>query len=188
VIKSQNKWVAPDGKLVCTDTRTHRFYNTPDGQMMDFDVTIHASEGEVVFGDTKEGSMGIRLASTMRLKGAVGKGHIINSEGVTDGDTWGKRAAWVDYYGPVEDQVVGVAIFDHPSNPQHPTWWHVRDYGLFAVNPFGVHDFEKKPAGVGDFKIPAGQSATFKYRFYFHKGDQIQGKVAEHYSQYAATK
>ncbi len=188
VIKSQNKWIAPDGKLTCTDTRTHRFYNTPDGQMMDFDVTIHASEGEVVFGDTKEGSMAIRLAPTMRLKGEVGKGHIINSEGVTDGDTWGKRAAWCDYYGPVDGQVVGVAIFDHPSNPQHPTWWHVRDYGLFAVNPFGVHDFEKKPAGTGDFKIPAGQSVTFKYRFYFHKGDQIQGKVAEHYSQYAGKK
>jgi len=23
--------------------------------------------------------------------------------------------------------------------------WHVRDYGLFAANPFCVHDFEKKP-------------------------------------------
>ncbi len=188
VIKSQNKWIAPDGKVTCTDTRTHKFYNTPDGQMMDFEVTIHASEGELVFGDTKEGSMAIRLASSMRLKGAVGKGHIINSEGVTDGDTWGKRAKWCDYYGPVEGQVVGVAIFDHPDNPRHPTWWHVRDYGLFAVNPFGIHDFENKPAGTGDFKIPAGQSVTFKYRFYFHKGDQIQGKVAEHYSQYSGKK
>ena len=196
VIKSQNKWVAPDGKVTCTDTRTHKFYNTSDGQIMDFEVTIHASEGEVVFGDTKEGSMGIRLAPTMQLaptpamkaKGQTAKGHIINSEGVTDGDTWGKRATWCDYYGPVEGQVVGVAIFDHPDNPRHPTWWHVRDYGLFAVNPFGIHDFEKKPAGTGDFKIPAGQSVTFKYRFYFHKGDQIQGKVAEHYSQYAGKK
>ena len=188
VIKSQNKWIAPDGTTTCTDTRTHRFYNTPDGQIMDFEVTIHASEGEVVFGDTKEGSMAIRLAPTMRLKGAVGKGHIINSEGVTDGDTWGKRANWVDYYGPVEGGVVGVAIFDHPSNPMHPTWWHVRDYGLFAVNPFGVHDFENKPAGAGDFKIPAGESRTFKYRFYFHKGDEKQGGVAEHYRDYAGTK
>ena len=188
VIKSQNNWVAPDGKVTLTDTRTHRFTSTPDGTLMDWEITLHASNGQVTMGDTKEGSMAIRLAPTMRLKGAVGKGHIINSEGVTDGDTWGKRANWVDYYGPVEGRVVGVAIFDHPDNPRHPTWWHVRDYGLFAVNPFGIHDFEKKPAGVGDFKIPAGQSATFKYRFYFHKGDQIQGKVAEHYSRYAATK
>jgi hypothetical protein len=185
VIKSKNKWVAKDGKVVCTDTRTHRFYNRPDAKMMDFEITIHASEGKVVLGDTKEGSMAIRLAPTMRLKGKVGKGHIVNSQGDREGQTWGKRAAWCDYYGPVDDQVVGVAIFDHPSNPKHPTWWHVRDYGLFAANPFGVHDFENKTKGVGDITIPDGESLTFKYRFYFHKGDEKQGKVAENYREYA---
>jgi sugar phosphate isomerase/epimerase len=186
VIKSENQWVAPDGKVTCTDTRTHRFYDSPDGTIMDFEVTLHASNGPVTMGDTKEGSMAIRLAPTMQTKGKVAKGHIINSEGLTDDATWGKRATWCDYYGPVGGEVVGVAIFDHPSNPRHPTWWHVRDYGLFAVNPFGIHNFEKKPAGAGDFVIPAGQSATFKYRFYFHKGDEKQGKVAEHFRDYAS--
>jgi len=187
-IVSTNKYVAKSGEVICTDTRTHKFYNTEDGQIMDFEVAIHASNGKVTMGDTKEGSMAIRLTPTMRLKGKVGKGHIVNSEGETDGATWGKRAAWCDYYGPVDGQVVGVAIFDHPSNPKHPTWWHVRDYGLFAANPFGVHNFEKKPAGTGDITIPAGESLTFKYRFYFHKGDEKQGKVAEHYREYAATR
>jgi Family of unknown function (DUF6807)/Xylose isomerase-like TIM barrel len=187
-IVSTDKYVAKDGTVVCTDTRTHRFYDTIDAQIMDWEVTIHASNGQVTMGDTKEGSMAIRLAPTMRLKGKVGKGHIINSAGDTDGTTWGKRANWCDYYGPVKGGIVGVAIFDHPDNPRHPTWWHVRDYGLFAANPFGIHYFEKKPAGTGDMVIPAGQSVTFKYRFYFHKGDQIQGKVAEHYREYAATK
>jgi hypothetical protein len=187
-IVSTDKYVAKDGKVVCTDTRTHKFYNTPDGRIMDFEITIHASEGKVVMGDTKEGSMAIRLAPTMRLKGKVGKGHILNSEGQRDGETWGKRAAWCDYYGPVKDQIVGVAIFDNPQNPKYPTWWHVRDYGLFAANPFGVHDFERKPEGTGDITIPAGESLTFKYRFYFHKGDTNQADVAEHYRQYAASK
>ena len=188
VIQSQNKYVARDGKIICTDTRTHRFYNTKDGQTMDFEITFHASEGKVVLGDTKEGSMAIRLAPTMRLKGKVGKGHILNSEGQKDGQTWGKRAAWCDYYGPVKDEIVGVAIFDHPKNPKHPTWWHVRDYGLFTANPFGVHNFERKEKGVGDITIPAGKSLTFKYRFYFHKGDTSQADVAKHYRQYAAGK
>jgi sugar phosphate isomerase/epimerase len=194
-IVSQNNWVAPDGKIVCTDTRTHRFYNTPQGQIMDFEVAIHASNGEVTMGDTKEGSMAIRLTPSMQLaptkamkdRGEAAKGHIINSEGQTDNDTWGKRATWCDYYGPVNGEIVGVAIFDHPSNPRHPTWWHVRDYGLFAVNPFGIHDFEKKPAGAGDMVIPAGQTVTFKYRFYFHKGDEKQGKVADRYAEYAGS-
>jgi sugar phosphate isomerase/epimerase len=188
VITSQNKWVAPDGKITLTDTRTHRFYNDPDGTLMDWEITLHASNGPVTFGDTKEGSMAIRLAPTLQLSGKVGKGHIVNSEGVTDNATWSKRADWCDYYGPLKGEVVGIAIFDHPSNPRHPTWWHVRDYGLFAANPFGIHDFEKKPAGAGDLVIPAGESVTFKYRFYFHKGDEKQGKVAEHYRDYAGGK
>ena len=132
--------------------------------------------------------MAIRLAPTMRLKGNVGKGHILNSEGDKDKSTWGKRAAWCDYYGPVEGKTVGVAIFDHPKNPKHPTWWHVRDYGLFAANPFGVHNFEGGKKGIGDIVIEAGKSLTFKYRFYFHKGDSKQAQVAKNYREYAATK
>jgi len=188
VITSQNKWVSADGQTVCTDTRTHRFYNRPEGQIMDFEIAIHASHGDVIFGDTKEGSMAIRLAPTLRVEGKVGKGHIIDSEGNRDGEAWGKRAIWCDYYGPLNGEIVGVAIFDHPSNPRHPTWWHVRTYGLFAANPFGVHDFEKKPAGTGDLTIKSGDSVTFRYRFYFHKGDEKQAKVAEFYREYAATK
>jgi len=186
IIKAQNSYIAPDGKIVCTDTRTHRFQSTSDGTIMDWEITIHASHGEVVLGDTKEGSMAIRLASTMRLEGEVGQGHIVNSEGVRDGDTWAKRAACCDYYGPVNGDVVGGAIFDHPGNPRHPTWWHVRDYGLFAANPFGIHDFERKPAGTGNLVVPAGESVTFKWRFYFHKGNEVEGKVAERYQEYAS--
>ena len=109
--------------------------------------------------------MAIRLAETMRLKANkfnAGKptGHIVMDTGVRDGETWGKRAKWCDYHGPVEGKIMGVAILDHPQNPRHPTWWHVRDYGLFAANPFGVHDFEKKSAGEGNLVIPATNAST----------------------------
>ncbi len=187
VIKSRNKWVAANGKVVCTDSRTHRFYNRPGCKMMDFEITIEASEGEVRFGDTKEGTMAIRVAETMRLKGKVGQGHIVNSEGLRDDATWGKRAAWCDYYGPVKSQIAGVAIFDHPQNLRHPTWWHVRDYGLFAANPFGIHFFEGKAEGTGDITIAAGESLTLRYRFYFHKGNEKEADVAGRYREYAAT-
>ncbi len=188
-IKSRNNWVAQSGEVVCTDERALTIYNRPASErLFDFEITIHALTNDVVLGDTKEGTMAVRVAETMRLKGKVGAGHIINSEGVRDDATWGKRAAWCDYYGPVRSNIVGIAIFDHPANPRHPTWWHVRDYGLFAANPFGVHDFEKKAAGEGNFTIPAGKSATFRYRFYLHEGDAQQGKVAEKYKQYAAEK
>ena len=186
VIKSRQKLVAKDGRLIATDVRTIRIHNTEPYRLMDYDVTIHASEGDLVLGDTKEGSMAIRVAPTINLKGKVAQGHIVNSEGVRDGETWGKRARWCDYYGPVNGKTVGVAIFDHPSNPRHPTWWHVRDYGLFAANPFGQHDFEKKPKGVGDLRLKTGESVTFRYRFYFHTGTTEEAGVKTRYDTYAA--
>ena len=186
VIKSRNKWIAKDGSMVCADERVLRIFTGTDKERsLDFEITVQASNGELTFGDTKEGSMAVRVAETMRLKGKVGKGHIVNSEGVKDGETWGKRAAWCDYYGPVKDKIVGIAIFDHPQNPRHPTWWHVRDYGLFAANPFGQHDFEKlSNKEAGNLVVPAGKSVTFRYRLLLHEGDEQQAKVAEKYRQY----
>ena len=192
LIKSQDNWVALDGKVVCTDERTFRVYARPNNErLVDFDITLRAGEEPLVLGDTKEGSMAIRIAETMRLthgKNKPGKGHIVQSTGVRDDATWGRAAEWCDYSGPVNEKTVGIAIFDHPKNPRHPTTWHVRDYGLFAANPFGLHDFEKKPAGTGDLTIPAGKSITFRYRIYLHEGDEVEGKVAERYREYVLTK
>lgn len=191
IIRSKNRWVSAEGKTVCTDERMLRIYN-PKGvseRVFDYEVTLHASQGPITLGDTKEGTMAMRLAETMRLKGKVGHGHIALSTGVRDAETWGKRADWCDYYGPIEGKTVGVAIFDHPANPRHPTWWHVRDYGLFAANPFGEHDFENlKDKSAGDLTIPAGQSLTFRYRFYLHEGDDQQARVAERYKEYVNSK
>jgi len=46
-------------------------------------------------------------------------------------------------------KTVGIAVFDHPSNPRHPTTWHVRDYGLFAANPLGCTILKRKTKGLG---------------------------------------
>ena len=131
--------------------------------------------------------MSIRVPESMRVKqpkDQLGAGHLVSSRGASGAAVWGKRAEWCDYYGPVDGRTVGISMFDHPSNPRHPTWWHARDYGLFAANPFGLHDFEKKPKGEGDLRIPAGKSVTFRYRFLFHGGDTEQGRVAEQWARY----
>ena len=197
VIRSTCKWVAPDGKIICTDERTFRVFNRPGNERLcDFEITIKApADRDVLFGDTKEGTMAVRVNEQLRVshgKGKPGTGHIVLSTGLRDdeipvkGDTktWGKRAAWCDYWGQIDGKTLGIAIFDHPSNPVHPTPWHVRDYGLFAANPFGIHDFEKKEPGAGNLNIPAGKTATFKYRFYIHEGDEKKAKVAERYQEY----
>ena len=197
VIKSKDKWIDHAGAVVCTDVRTMRIYNLPgDERMFDFDITLQAPPDKpVLFGDEKDGTIATRVAETMRLKHkeGPGQGHIVMSTGVRDDETWGKRADWCYYYGPVSggtngQETLGVAIFDHPGNPRHPTNWHVRDYGLFAANPFGLSFFEKKPKGAGDMNIAAGQSVTFRYRFYYHRGDEKEAQVAEQYKKYAAEK
>ena len=103
-------------------------------------------------------------------------------------EVWGKRAKWVDYWGPINEKVVGIALFDHPSNPRHPTWWHARYYGLVTANPFGAHAFEKKPEGTGDMRIPSGESVMFRYRFLFHTGDFKQANIAGEFESFAKTK
>ena len=189
VIKAQNKLMTPDGKQIGTEVFTIRISAAGEKRYIDFQVAIQASHGKLVMGDTKEGAMAIRLASTMRVRAvdkSPGKGQIVTSEGVTGKESWGTRAAWVDYYGPVKDKTVGVAIFDHPSNLRHPTWWHVRDYGLFAANPFGKRYFEKlQDKTAGNYTIPDGQTLKQMYRFYFHKGDTDQAKVGAEFKAWA---
>jgi hypothetical protein len=199
-IRSRNRWLGADGKLVCTDDTVIRLFARPEGRFLDYEVTLHAlPDRPLVLGDTKEGSMAIRLAQWMTMthkyqrQEVEGKGHAVNNSGLRDGAAWGKRAAWVDYHAPYKDKVYGVALFDHPENPKHPTWWHVRDYGLFAANPFGQHDFEGTkekplPKDLGDLVVPAGDKVTFRYRFYFHTGDEKAAGVAEMYEAYAVGK
>ncbi|MDB6027586.1 MAG: Transrane protein [Verrucomicrobiales bacterium] len=192
VIHSQNKWITGAGKWICSDERKLTFHSDTNPKIIDFEIKLMASNGDVVFGDTKEGSLAIRVAESMRVAPGTDKkaprGHIVQSTGLTDTNTWGKAAEWCDYNGLVQGKQVGIAILDHPKNPRHPTWWHVRDYGLFAANPFGVHHFQNKPAGTGDLKIAAGKSVTFRYRVVLHEGDEKESGIAKLYEAYSKQK
>ena len=182
-VKFHSQYHDENGKLICTDSNEMQFLEMKDGsRAIDWNITIHASEGDLVFGDTKEGMMAIRTHPSLRIdKGATA----VNSEGVEGKDIWGKRAAWLDYSGKVNDQLVGVAIFDHPQNLRHPTTWHARAYGLVAANPFGLHHFEGKERGTGDHKLAKGESISWKYRFVFHKGDAKSTDLSKLYSQFS---
>lgn len=184
VIATQNDWLSEDGNKQCEDQRTLTFGASDDARWIDFDVTIIASEGEVKFGDTKEGAFGIRVAGTMKVDAKMG-GKIVNSEGQTDGNAWGKRAAWVDYHGPVKDQRVGIAILNHPSSFRHPTYWHVRTYGLFAANPFGLHNFLNSKDVDGSHTLKKGESFSLHHRVLLHKGNEKTAKIAESFAEYA---
>ncbi len=183
VLRAVNDWIGPEGKKVCEEARELRVYRVPAARLLDFTTTIRATEGPVEFGDTKEGMFGFRVAKSMQLAG--GQGHILNSAGQKDTDTWGKAAEWCDYFGPVSGATVGIAILDHPQNVHHPTHWHVRDYGLFAANPFGLKYFINDQTGAGRYTIPQGGELTFRYRILIHQGTPEEAKVADVYAEYA---
>lgn len=184
VIVTRNDWLDREGKPVCQDERTFTFGTDGDARWIDFDITIKATDKPVKFGDTKEGTMGVRVPGTMKVTTKQG-GQIVNSEGQTDGAAWGKPAAWVDYHGPVDGETVGIAILNHPSSFRFPTYWHVRDYGLFAANPFGLHDFPGDGKADGSHTLSPGKTMTFRYRMLLHRGDEKSGKVAEAFAAYA---
>lgn len=195
VIRTRNRWLAPDGRLIATDDTFIRFRGDAAARLLDYEVVIHAlPDSPLTMGDSKEGTMSIRLAQWMTLphkyKGqpVTGTGHYLLSTGLRDAEAWGKRADWCTAYAARDGKTYGVAIFDHPQNLRHPTWWMARDYGLFNANPFGQHDFEnlRDQPTIGNHTVPAGGSLTMRYRFYFHEGDPAAAGVAARYADYAA--
>jgi hypothetical protein len=173
----------PRGKPVMTETRTLIFHSDPRLRIIDYEIKV-APRVRLTFADTKEGTFGIRLATSMTEdKG----GRMMNAEGAeTEKNVWGKRSAWVDYYGPVDGEIVGLAIFDNPANPRCPTYWHARSYGLLAANIFGVRDFTGDRTRDGGMTIQPGQSLDFRYRVVIHPGDARAAGIAGLYREYAS--
>jgi hypothetical protein len=183
-IRARNTWLSKEGEKVLTEEREYRFYNTPeDVRLFDLTVTFIASDGEVRFGDTKEGGIAaVRVHPDIKGKA---KGMMRNSRGgVAEKGCWGKRAEWCDYSGPIGDVTCGIAIFDHPGNLRHPTWWHARDYGLMTANCFGLSYFEKGKGERGDYVLPAGDSLTFHYRMVLHRGEPAAAGLDALYAEY----
>jgi len=183
-IRARNDWLDGSGRKILDEEREVTVYNLPDiARVIDLRVVLRATESDVRFGDTKEGGIvSIRVATSMDGdKGGV----ITNSYGgVSEAETWGKRAHWCDYSGPVDGRTVGIAVFDNPSNFRYPTYWHVRNYGLMTANPFALSAYTRDPNCDGSHTVPMGTVFPFAYRIYIHDGDAAAGRVAEKYHGY----
>ena len=188
VIETKNDWVDAKGNKVCEDVRRLTFgTNGDDAYWIDFDTTVTASEGELVFGDTKEGSFGVRVAGSMKVTSKMG-GIIVNEQGDKDVQAWGKASPWVDYVGPVKGKTVGIAIMNHPTSFRYPTYWHVRTYGLFTANPFGLHHFKNSNDIDGSHKMAKGETMTLRYRVYVHQGNTEAADIAAQFKAYQGVK
>jgi hypothetical protein len=183
-ITSLSDWVTVDDKRLMQDRIEYRFYNTPPAfRLFDVDIMFYASDGDVRFGDTKEGGiLALRVATPLE---ATKTGCIENAQGaVGEGETWGKRSPWCDYSGQLQGQSVGIAVFDHERNVRFPTYWHVRNYGLMTANPFGLSYFIDKNTD-GSYVLPGGGRVRFRYRVLIHAGGTAEGNVRNKYLEWA---
>jgi hypothetical protein len=176
--------VAPTG-IIGEETQTYRFEGDQQSRSIDCEFAIHATRGPIVMGDTKEGTFAIRVVKALDSPPA----QMVNASGASgEKAIWGKRSNWVDYYGRVAGEDVGLAIFDHPHNLRSPTYWHARAYGLLAANPFGLKAFTGDRRQDGRYDIPAGGALVFRYRVFIHHGSPSEAGVAEAYRWFATQK
>ncbi len=171
------------GKVILTEERRMTFKVEGDTRVIDVDIDLVAAQEKVVVDDKKDAGLSIRVPHSMSVDAKEG-GKIINSNGDKDADSWGKRATWCDFHGPVEGEHLGIAMLNHPSSFRHPTPWHSRTYGLFTANPFGVSQL-KLQAETAAYELKQGERTKLRHRFIFHKGDEKEGKIAEAYEAYA---
>jgi hypothetical protein len=184
-------WNHPDGHTMLTETRTMTFYSDPKLRIIDFDTTLMPKE-KLHFADDKDGLFALRVAPQLEEPNpkappnrTKGTGVITNAEGLkTEKEVWGKRSNWADYFGTIDGEQVGFAIFDHPQNPGHPTRWHARGYGLFSANPMGSRTFDKNNP-EGGMHVEANQPVRFRYRVVIHPAGV---DLADMYKKYEKTK
>jgi hypothetical protein len=174
-------WVDHTGATLIDERRALRInFRDLEHYTVDLDST-YTARTDLTFGDTKESVLpGIRVAETMT--GAVG-GSITSSEGLTgEKATFGQPARWVDISATRstiymrEEVTEGIACFDHPANPGHPTRWFTREYGPFS--PFEGHHFYE------DRFLTAGASLRLRHRLVVHRGPASQAGLDDKYARY----
>lgn len=190
-LRTENEWRTADGIKIMDEERTIILYDLGKAHLIVVNIDLHASVCPITFGDTKEGSFGIRINDVINAEVAkkdkpAGKGKIQNADGkIGEKECWGQRSAWCDYSGPIDGKVVGLAILDDPKNI--PACWHVRGYGLMAANPFGRDKHAKFPGVKGNndlVKLAKGEHLRLRYGLLLHTGDAMSGEVAQHYKRF----
>lgn len=160
-------WIARSGKPVLIERRDITVYAADGPRLIDFRLRFRGAEGPVTLDRTSFGFLAVRVAKSMGV--FDGGGEIRNSEGgINEPGVFWKPARWCDYSGPVTaDAWNGIAFLDHPSNPRHPTPWHVRPDGWMGA----------ALATREGLAIPAGEELALRYRFYLHAGDAREARV-----------
>jgi hypothetical protein len=138
---------------------------------LDVDTVITCGDQPATWNATPYHLLAIRVPDEMLVsRGGV----LVNSEGQKNPPD-GTPARWLDYSGPLNG-ACGVALFDHPKNPRHPTRWLNFQSQTIGAAPAHQEPYAWKP----------GESLRFRYRVYLHAGDAAAGAVAREYEAFIA--
>jgi hypothetical protein len=189
VLAYHANWTNQQKEVILEETTRFEFSGNGSQRIIDRYTTLKA-DIDAVFNDAKDGMLGLRLAHELQIpetadqkftddKGNVtvvkgGSDHIANgtyltSAGKIGNDAWSTRGVWCKVYGKMGADSVSISIIDHPQNPNYPTFWHARGYGLFAANPLGEKIFTNGKS-TKNLTLKKGESVTFKYRVVIENG------------------
>lgn len=200
----ETAWMTPDSRQLIKETTAFTFRGGADSRAIDRVTTLTALDQKVVFKDSKEGMLGMRLARELEqpaekaevFTDASGKatavpvldntgvsGKYLSSEGKEGDAVWSTRAKWTLLGGVINGEPVTLAILDHPKNVGYPTHWHARGYGLFAANPLGDKQFNEPKAF--DFALEPGASVTFRHRLLILSAPPSAARIEREYQTFA---
>ena len=182
----RNRYLSAVGKTpLCSELTRYRFYPRPTGMLILVETWIEAEHGPLSFGEQEEMGLGVRVATPIAVSSGRG-GRLLDSHGRRDEkEIWGKTASWCDYSGPTAAGWTGIALFAARRNPR-PSWWHVRDYGVFVANGFGPRS-AVEPRTPARLEVPAGQALRLTYGALIHESPREDGvDLAQEYDAFEA--
>jgi len=161
--------VAPDGRVVLEeeDTITIHASESSEVYLVDFEILLRAMEKNVNFGKFFVGGLAVRMPWD---KSNPRQTHL-NSYGLRGRECEQQRAAWCNVERPFGSETYGIAVFDHPANPNHPCGWRADEQGL--INP--------NISALGDWTLPARQTQRFRYRILVYRGSTTRQQLAERF-------
>jgi hypothetical protein len=182
-------WTNQQKQILLEETTRFEFSGDENQRIIDRFTTLKADTG-IIFNDAKDGMLGLRLAHELQMpanedqqftdnkgnitvvKGGtdhVANGNYLTSAGKTGNDAWSSRGVWCKVFGKMGADSISIAIIDHPKNPNYPTFWHARGYGLFAANPLGEKIFTNGKSAK-NLRLKKGESVTFRYKIVINSG------------------